>query len=225
MNTFESPAALIDVAGLGKRYGTRTVVQDVTMRVDRGGLIALVGANGGGKTTTLRMLAGLLRPDVGSGRVLGNDVRHPRRAQRASTGYMAQRIALYPELSVMENLQFRAGAQQVPNAPKRIAETLQTYGLQRIAHTRVDQLSGGWARRAQFAATLLHRPALLLLDEPTAGLDVVTRRDIWAWLDILAAAGHGIVISTHDLVEAQRCSTLLFYNDGAVRELATANPS
>jgi ABC-type multidrug transport system ATPase subunit len=127
---------------------------------------------------------------------------------------MAQRLALYPELSVVENLRFRAGAHQIPDAAACVAATLQTYGLQKIAHTRVDQLSGGWARRVQFAATVMHRPSLLLLDEPTAGLDAVTRRDIWAWLGVLATAGHGIVISTHDLVEAQRCAFLLHYHDG-----------
>jgi ABC-2 type transport system ATP-binding protein len=216
MNMAEAPEALVEVTGLAKRFGEQIGVRDVTMRIGRGELIALVGANGGGKTTTLRMLAGLLTPDAGTGHVLGDDVLRSATTRRPSIGYMTQGLSLYPELSVVENLRFRAEAHGLSDADARIDDSLSTYDLHRLAHTRIAHLSGGWARRVQFAATVLHRPALLLLDEPTAGLDVVTRRAIWGWLNSLANAGHGIVISTHDLTEAQRCPRLLFYHEGMV---------
>jgi ABC-2 type transport system ATP-binding protein len=214
MSKIDSSETLVDVTGLSKRFGDRIAVRDVNLRLDRGELIALVGANGGGKTTTLRMLAGVISPDAGTGHVVGDDVLGSATMRRASIGYLSQDLSLYPELSVVENLRFRAAAHRVTDADARIADAMTTYDLHGYAHTRIARLSGGWARRVQFAATLLHRPALLLLDEPTAGLDIVTRRAIWGWLSSLAAQGHGIVISTHDLSEAQRCPRLLFYDDG-----------
>lgn len=207
---------LIDIIGLAKKYRARTVVRDATLRLMPGEIVGLVGANGGGKTTTLRILAGLLRPDLGSGTVLGDDVHNSGTARRARIGYMPQRLSLYPELTVAENLRFRADAHRLPDAPGQVRAAAIRWGLGPVLNTRFERLSGGWGRRVQFAATLLHAPPLLLLDEPTAGLDVVTRTDIWRWLVELAARGHGIVIATHDLAEAERCPTILHYRDGVV---------
>lgn len=202
------------VERLGKSYGGRSVVRDLSFNLRGGQLLGLVGANGGGKTTTLRMLAGLLRPDVGSGQVLGHDIARPIAAFRARIGYMAQRLALYPDLTVAENLRFRAAAYRLPS--DAAAAVISRFNLQPVLHTRFDRLSGGWARRAQFAATLIHSPRLLLLDEPTAGLDPLTRRDLWRWLDAAAAEGAAIIVSTHDLVEAERFPVIIHYDRGSV---------
>jgi ABC-type multidrug transport system ATPase subunit len=127
---------------------------------------------------------------------------------------MPQRLSLYPELSVAENLRFRADAHGLGDPGGAVAAASLRWGLEPVLATRFERLSGGWGRRVQFAATMLHAPVLLLLDEPTAGLDVVTRNHIWGWLIDLAASGHGVVIATHDLVEAARCPSILHYRDG-----------
>ena len=209
-----TPDPLVEVQGLGKRFAGRWVIADLTLSLKSGEIIGLVGANGGGKTTTLRILAGLLRPDAGGGRVLGGDLAAGSQARRRATGYMGQRLALYADLTVGENLRFQADARGVDRPEAAVAGAVDRYGLSPVLRTRFAALSGGWARRVQFAATLLHAPALLLLDEPTAGLDVVTRRDIWRAINDLAAAGHGVIISTHDLQEAARCSHVLLFDKG-----------
>lgn len=186
------------------------------MRLEPGGMIGLVGANGGGKTTSLRMLAGLLRPDAGSGRVLGADIVSGRIA-RGRIGYMVQRTTLAPELTVSQSLRFHADMYGVAGKQARLAECIGRYGLEPVLAQRIATLSGGWARRVQFAATLLHEPELLLLDEPTAGIDAGTRHLIWEWLHRLAAGGCAIVVSTHDLAEAERCPHVVLY-DGGVAE-------
>jgi ABC-2 type transport system ATP-binding protein len=205
--------ARIDVRGIAKRFGQRTVLRALTFAVAPGELVVLTGSNGGGKTTTLRILAGLLAPDGGEGQVLGRDVRYPVRADRAQIGFMTQRLALYPELNVTQNLRFRAAMHGLGDAAVRGA--IDAFGLADYAQTRIDRLSGGWARRTQFAATTLHAPALVLLDEPTAGLDAATRADIWARLHALAGRGHSIVLSTHDLAEAAGATRRIDF-DGAV---------
>jgi ABC-type multidrug transport system ATPase subunit len=209
-----TPDPLIDVAGLAKSYGGRSVVRDVTMRLLPGEMIGLVGANGGGKTTTLRMLAGLLRPDAGSGMILKDDIFSPRPDRRHRIGYMGQRPSLYPDLGVSENLRFHGAVHGLADPVRRISKIVEQYGLGDVLHQPFGHLSGGWARRVQFATAILHSPPLLLLDEPTAGLDAVTKRNIWRWLGDLASAGHGIVISTHDLSEAGQCSRIALYHDG-----------
>lgn len=204
--------ALVDVQGMGCRLGPRSTVTGVTFALCPGDVVGLVGANGGGKTTTLKMLAGLVRADAGSGRILGHDVRAPSRRHR-DIGYMPQANALYPELTVRENLRFRCDVFGL--APRStIAEATAAFGLDRVLDQRVDRLSGGWGRRVQFAATMLHRPRLLLLDEPTVGLDARTVRLLWGWIGACAAQGCGVVISTHDLTEARRFGRVIYYQDG-----------
>jgi ABC-2 type transport system ATP-binding protein len=204
---------VIDVAGLSRSFGGRVVVRDIAMRIDQGQVIGLVGANGGGKTTTLRMLAGLLRPSSGSGTVLGADITRPGEARRRQIGYMTQSLALYPELTVAENLGFRARI-QCGGKLDAVSDVADNYGLAHVMSARVSTLSGGWARRVQFAATVIHRPVLLLLDEPTAGLDAKTRQDMWSWIAELAASGSSVVISTHDLHEAERCPLIIHFRGG-----------
>ncbi len=204
---------VISAAGLGKSFAGRPIVNDLSFDVAAGEILGLVGANGGGKTTTLRLLAGLLQPDSGSGSFLGRPLSDP--SNRRHLGYMTQRSALYPDLTVAENLAFRANVQGVDRI--WIAEASEVYGIGDVLGQRVSALSGGWARRVEFVATVLHKPKLLLLDEPAAGLDVFTRRDMWRWMAALIDDGCAIIVSTHDLVEAEQCTNILLYRDGAVR--------
>ncbi len=206
-----TPDAVIDIAGLACRIDGKALVDQVSLHLEPGGIVGLVGANGGGKTTTLRMIAGLLRPSSGSGMVLGHDVLLSRRP-KGQLGYMTQALALYPELTVRENLEFRASIGSA--AKPSLVAAAQHYGLTSVLDQRVSILSGGWARRVQFAASVLRRPALLLLDEPTAGLDALTRHDMWSWIEELAAGGCAVVVATHDLAEAERCPAILHYHGG-----------
>lgn len=208
---------VVAVTGLAKAFAGRTVIRDVTLTIRPGEVVGLVGANGGGKTTTLRMLAGLMRPDAGEGRVLGAPVGQAGTVERRRIGYMGQRLSLYPDLTVAEMLGFHAAVHDLPKAAT-VARAIDDYALAPVIRQRCATLSGGWARRVQFAATVLAAPALLLLDEPTAGLDVATRRDIWRWIEMLAAEGCGVAISTHDLIEAERCPSILLYHDGVAEE-------
>lgn len=206
---------VIQVSGLSRRFGARLAVSGVTLQIGSGEIVGLVGANGGGKTTTLRMLAGLLQPSGGEGIVLGGDVMRPLQARRGRIGYMTQSLALYPDLTVAENLRFRALV-TCGGDPGAEAEVAGHYGLTDVLPTRVSELSGGWARRVQFAASVIHRPALLLLDEPTAGLDARTRRDMWRWIAELAASGCAVLVSTHDMHEAEQCPLILHFREGRV---------
>jgi ABC-2 type transport system ATP-binding protein len=212
---------IIDVTGLAKAYAGRKVVENVSLLVALGEIVGLVGANGGGKTTTLRIIAGLLQPDQGTGTVFGDDIRKPGRDCRARIGYMSQRLALHPDLTVRENLRFRASVYGIPNAAARLEALATDYGITDVMLQRFATLSGGWARRVQFAATILHAPPLLLLDEPTAGLDAATRQDIWGWLAKLSRGGHAIILATHDLAEAERLPKIMLYHQGRASEAMT----
>lgn len=212
-----TPKPLVDVRGLGKVYDGKTVIGDLTLRLAPGETVGLVGANGGGKTTSLRMIADLLTPDAGDGQVLGHDIRRSSPHRRRRIGYMPQQPALYPDLTVEENLRFRADLFGLATARARTEEIAARYGIAPVLKTRFGRLSGGWARRVQFAATALHAPELLLLDEPTAGLDGVAKRDIWRWLDMLAAQGYGLIVSTHDLIEAERFASIVICHGGRAR--------
>ena len=214
-------ALVIAVEGVAKVWDGRTVVRDVSITLARGAMLGLVGANGGGKTTTLRMLAGLVKPDAGQGSVLGEDICGRATRRRTRIGYMGQRLALYPDLTVAENLRFRADVHGLSHPKQGVADVVERYGLGEVQRQRFGHLSGGWAQRVQFAASVVHAPPLLLLDEPTAGLDVATKRDIWRWLDRLAAAGCSIVVSTHDLAEAEQCPVIIYYEDGVAHPAMT----
>jgi ABC-2 type transport system ATP-binding protein len=216
MRSIETQPA-VAVTGLTRRFGARTAVADLSLAVAPGEVAGLIGANGGGKTTSLRMLAGLLQPDAGGGRVLGHDLALADRNIRERVGYMAQRLALYPSLSVCDNLRFRAEVYGVPDVAGAVRRALVEFRLAPFAEVPAERLSGGWARMLQLAAALIHSPQLVLLDEPTAGLDAAARQAVWQRIASLAGAGVAIVIATHDLAEAERCSHVSVLANGRVR--------
>jgi ABC-2 type transport system ATP-binding protein len=200
----------IDVQEVTKSFGGRVVVDGLAMQVRRGEIYGFLGPNGSGKTTFLRILCGLLRPDAGSGTCLGYDVVRESDAIRRRVGYMTQRFSLYEDLSLAENLRFVADIYQMPNAAKAVRKMLDTLGLQGRETQLAGQLSGGWKQRLALAACLIHRPELLLLDEPTAGVDPKARRDFWEEIHRLAAEGLTVLVTTHYMDEAERCHRLAY---------------
>jgi ABC-2 type transport system ATP-binding protein len=202
--------AVIDVRGLTKRYGGRTVVDHFTMSVPRGRIYGFLGPNGSGKTTTIRMLCGLLTPDEGEGTCLGYDIRREANQIKRHVGYMTQRFGLYEDLSITENLAFIARIYEVPQRRAKIAAALERLGLTSRRTQLAGDLSGGWKQRLALAACLLHEPQLLLLDEPTAGVDPQARREFWDQLHQLADAGMTVLVSTHYMDEAERCHELAY---------------
>jgi ABC-2 type transport system ATP-binding protein len=207
----------IEVRELSKRFQGRAAIEHFTLSVRHGEICGLAGANGGGKSTAMRLLAGLLVPDDGEGLVLGCDLRRARHLIRRKVGYLAQRGTLYSTLSVRENLRFRASLFGLPRPASVADEQMRSFGLNEFAAVAVGRLSGGWLRQVQLAAALIQRPQLLLLDEPTVGLDPAARRAIWRTLISLTLAGTAIVLCTHDLAEAARCSEVLLLNQGRIR--------
>jgi len=207
----------IEVRGLTKRFGQRVAIEDLSMYVRYGQIQGLAGANGGGKSTSLRVLSGLLAPDSGSAHVLGHALPSQGTRVRQLVGYLPQRNWLYSALSVRENLLFRAAVFDL-KSPSRAAELqIDAFGLNAYASNAVATLSGGYTRLVELAAVLIHQPRVLLLDEPTTGLDPAARQVIWRRLASLAAQGTAIVLSTHDLAEAQYCSHLILLSEGRIK--------
>ncbi|MGE4551758.1 MAG: ABC transporter ATP-binding protein [Desulfovibrionaceae bacterium] len=205
-----SPGTVIDVHGLTKVFGRRTVVNGLDLRVGRGEIFGFLGPNGSGKTTFIRMLCGLLRPDGGQGACLGLDIRTRARDIKPQVGYMAQRFSLYEDLTVRENLEFMARVYELPDPAAVVAATIERMGLGRFAGQLAGTLSGGWKQRLALGACTQHRPKLLLLDEPTAGVDPGARRDFWDEVHALAGQGLTALISTHYMDEAERCHRLAY---------------
>jgi ABC-2 type transport system ATP-binding protein len=197
--------AAISVRGLAKVLGGRRVIEDFSIDVPTGHVFGFLGPNGSGKTTTIRMLCGLLTPDAGSGRCLGYDIIQESAAIKREVGYMPQRFGLYEDLSIRENLSFVARLYGLPEARRRVEEMLERLGLRERARQLAGYLSGGWKQRLALAACLLHAPRLLLLDEPTAGVDPKARREFWDQIHELAAHGMTVLVSTHYMDEAERC--------------------
>jgi ABC-2 type transport system ATP-binding protein len=217
-------AAVIAAHGLGRDFGSFTAVRDVNLRVERGEVFGLLGANGAGKTTAIRMLCGTLAPSRGSVEVAGVDmVRRPRRA-RSRIGYVTQRFTLYGELSVTENLKLQAGLYGVAGERRqeRIAQALARFDLQDAAHERAARLPLGYQRRLAVAAALLHEPDVLFLDEPTSGIDPLARQQLWELVYALAAGGMGVLVTTHYMDEALFCDSLALMDRGRV--IATGTP-
>ncbi len=200
----------IDVRGLTKRFGTRTVVNGIDLAVQRGSIVGFLGPNGSGKTTTMRMLCGLLTPDGGEGRCLGLDFRRESAALKRQVGYMTQKFSLYDDLSIRENLDFIGRLFELPERRRAVDASLQRLGLEARAGQLAGALSGGWKQRLALAACLLHRPKLLLLDEPTAGVDPKARREFWDELHTLAREGITVLVATHYMDEAERCDEIVF---------------
>jgi ABC-2 type transport system ATP-binding protein len=215
-------ALAIDVRGLNKRFGAKHVVRDFSLQVQGGEIYGFLGPNGSGKTTSIRMLCGLLRPDSGSGSCLGYDVVRETAAIKREVGYMTQRFSLWEDLSIRENLEFVARMYGVRERRAAVGEALERLGLAARQDQLAGTLSGGWKQRLALAACLLHRPRLLLLDEPTAGVDPQARRDFWEEIHALAAAGISVLVSTHYMDEAERCHRLAYIAYG--RLLANGTP-
>lgn len=205
---------VIDVEHLTKSFGGPPVVKDLSIKVRRGRIYGFLGPNGSGKTTTIRMLCGLLTPDSGTGSCLGFDIVRQANRIKEEVGYMTQRFSLYAELTVRENLEFVARVYGIPNAGEEVSDTLQQIGLDSWSDHLAGTLSGGWKQRLALAASMLHKPQLLLLDEPTAGVDPKARRDFWDEIHKLAAAGITVLVSTHYMDEAERCHELAYIFNG-----------
>ena len=209
----------VDVSGLVKRFGDKTVVDDVALRVAEGEIVGFLGPNGSGKTTTIRMICGLLTPDAGRGTVLGFDLVKQAQKIKREVGYMTQRFSFYEDLTIEENLTFVARLYELPERRKTVEATLADLGLSARRHQLAGALSGGWKQRLALAACIMHRPKLLLLDEPTAGVDPKARREFWDEIHRLAGAGLTVLVSTHYMDEAERCHRISYISYG--RMLAT----
>ena len=207
---------VIRARNIVRRFGTFTAVDKTSFDVHPGEIFGLLGPNGAGKTTTFRMLCGLIDVTEGELTVAGSDVRESRTEARRRLGYMSQKFSLYGTLSVRENLEFFAGAYGLrkQEAAARIDELLTAFDLVRVRHRSADSLSGGVKQRLAMAAALLHRPAILFLDEPTSGADVPTRRQFWRWMTELAKNGTTIIVTTHFMEEAQYCDRLIIQDAG-----------
>jgi ABC-type multidrug transport system, ATPase component len=199
---------IIDVEGLNKSFGTKLVVDNLSMQVRRGEIYGFLGPNGSGKTTSIRMMCGLLTPDSGSGHTLGYDITRQATEIKRHVGYMTQRFGLYDDLSLRENLDFIARIYGMPDRKPRVKQALERLGLVARQHQLAGTLSGGWKQRLALAACMLHNPQLLLLDEPTAGVDPKARRDFWDEIHQLAEEGMTVLVSTHYMDEAERCHRL-----------------
>jgi ABC-2 type transport system ATP-binding protein len=208
--TGSDAAIAIDVHGLAKSFGGREVVHDLSMQVKRGSIYGFLGPNGSGKTTTIRMLCGLLTPDSGEGTCLGFDIRRDADKIKRRVGYMTQRFSLYQDLSVRENLEFVARLYGVPDARGATREMVKRLGLNGREEQLAGELSGGWKQRLALGACTLPNPELLLLDEPTAGVDPKARRDFWNEIHALAAEGLTVLVSTHYMDEAERCHEIAY---------------
>jgi ABC-2 type transport system ATP-binding protein len=200
----------IDVRGLNKHFGPRHVVRDVALQVKRGEIFGFLGPNGSGKTTTIRLLCGLLTPDSGSGTCLGYDILRESEKIKRHVGYMTQRFSFWEDLSIRENLDFVARVYRMTDRRAAVQKAIDDLGLANRADQLAGTLSGGWKQRLALAACLLHEPQLLLLDEPTAGVDPSARRDFWEELHRLAARGISVLVSTHYMDEAERCHKLAY---------------
>jgi ABC-2 type transport system ATP-binding protein len=200
----------IDVRGVTKKFGARTVVNDIAMQVRPGEIYGFLGPNGSGKTTFLRMLCGLLRPDAGEGSCLGFDFRRESAEIKKHVGYMTQKFSFYEDLTIEENLDFIARLYELPQRKAAVEKSLERLDMTGRRRQLAGTLSGGWKQRLALAACLIHEPQLLLLDEPTAGVDPKARRDFWDEIHQLAADGLTFLITTHYMDEASRCHRLAY---------------
>jgi ABC-2 type transport system ATP-binding protein len=209
-----APDIAIEVKGLTKSFGARKVVDDLTLSVRRGRILGFLGPNGSGKTTTIRMLCGLLTPDSGEGRCLGYDIRTQQEEIKRHVGYMTQGFSLYRDLTIRENLEFVARIYGLASPRAAAQAALERLGLEGRAHQLAGELSGGWKQRLALGACVLPHPSLLLLDEPTAGVDPKARRDFWDEIHHLATQGLTVLVSTHYMDEAERCHEIAYILDG-----------
>jgi len=206
----------IDVHGLTKCFGRKVAVDHVDITVPEGEVWGFLGPNGSGKTTTIRMLCGLLKPDAGEGTCLGFDVRKDTENIKRQVGYMTQRFSFWEDLSIRENLEFVARMYAIADGRKKVDDTLAQLGLTNRQDQLAGELSGGWKQRLALAACMLHEPKLLLLDEPTAGVDPQARREFWEEIHRLSQSGLTVLVSTHYMDEAERCDRIVYINLGRI---------
>jgi ABC-2 type transport system ATP-binding protein len=206
----------IDVDDLTKNFGALRAVDHISIEIEQGHITGFLGPNGSGKTTTLRMLCGLLTPDSGQGTVLGLEFPREADAIKRQTGYMTQRFSLYEDLSIEENLAFVARVYGLDNVAGRVNRSLEKLGLTKRRDQLAGHLSGGWKQRLALAAAVIHEPRLLLLDEPTAGVDPQARRDFWDEIHRLAEEGITVLVSTHYMDEAERCHEIAYIFNGVL---------
>ena len=214
---------VIVTRGLSRRFGDLVAVRDVSLEVERGEIFGVLGPNGAGKSTTIRMLCGILDPSSGEGTVVGFDIRRDAERVKERIGYMTQRFSLYEDLTVEENLKFYAGIYGVPlgKRRRRVAEVLERTGLVARRAQLSGTLSGGWKQRVALASATIHEPPLLFLDEPTAGVDPVSRREFWEQIHTLSHEGTTILLTTHYMDEAERCHRLAFIFRGTLLDVGT----
>ena len=213
----------IAVRGLTKKFGGRTVVDNFDLTVMPGRICGFLGPNGSGKTTTLRMICGLIIPDAGEGEVLGLDLRTRRSAIKAQIGYMTQKFGLFGDLTIRENLEFIGRVYALDDLEHRVDEALVKLGLATRADQMAGKLSGGWKQRLALAAAVLHEPKILLLDEPTAGVDPQARREFWDQIHSLARDGMTVLVSTHYMDEAERCHEIAYIAYGVMLARGTCD--
>ena len=206
----------IDVRGLVKKFGDKTAVDGVDIQMPRGQVWGFLGPNGSGKTTTIRMICGLLKPTEGEGTCLGYNIESEADKIKLATGYMTQKFSFWGDLSIRENLEFVARLYQMPNRKARVDQTLEQLGLTNRQHQLASALSGGWKQRMALAAVTMHAPKLLLLDEPTAGVDPQARREFWDQIHRLSTEGMTVLVSTHYMDEAERCDKIVYLANGKI---------
>ncbi len=214
--TESASETVISIVGLTKRFNGRAVVDDVALDVRRGEIVGFLGPNGSGKTTTIRMICGLLKPDAGSGTCLGLDILTQSTRIKREVGYMTQRFSFYEDLTIRENLDFVARVYDLDDRQRRVSDTIARLGLEQRRNQLAGSLSGGWKQRLALAASVMHEPKLLLLDEPTAGVDPQARREFWDEIHRLAAEGLTVLVSTHYMDEAERCHRIVYIAYGRV---------
>jgi len=222
VNARAQAADAIDVRDLNKRFGDKHVVKDLSLTVKRGEIFGFLGPNGSGKTTSIRIMCGLLTPDSGSGTCLGYDIRTQSGQIKRHVGYMTQRFSFWEDLSIRENLDFIARVYEMASRREAVERAIEGLGLAARATQLAGSLSGGWKQRLALAACMLHEPELLLLDEPTAGVDPSARRDFWEELHALAARGISVLVSTHYMDEAERCHKLAYIAYGKLMAQGTS---
>ncbi|AEK62069.1 ABC transporter ATP-binding protein [Collimonas fungivorans] len=213
---------VVDVDRINKHFGSKHVVKDLSLQVRRGEIFGFLGPNGSGKTTSIRMMCGLLTPDSGHGTCMGFDIIKQSGEIKRRVGYMTQKFSYWDDLSIRENLDFVARIYEMKNRKEVVDQSLEKLGLASRAKQLAGSLSGGWKQRLALAASMLHQPELLLLDEPTAGVDPAARRDFWEELHRLAAEGISVLVSTHYMDEAERCHKLAYLAYGQLLVQGTA---
>src|SRR5580692_4147455 len=205
---------IIAIENLSKGFAGKPAVKNISLTVNAGEIVGFLGPNGSGKTTTIRMICGLLTPDAGEGHVLGFDVIRDSRKIKGQVGYMTQKFSFYEDLTIEENLYFVARLYDLADRRKTVGAVLEDLGLTSRRGQLASTLSGGWKQRLALAACIMHRPKLLLLDEPTAGVDAKARREFWDLINDMAAEGLTVLVSTHYMDEAERCARIVYLSDG-----------